>query len=399
MASFSERVRKTTTFVLAIFLWSHALFLFDLQSAIASKWTRLIPLTTPEASLITLIILLSLLSGPSSLGMLRSIAFVYFFPFVLLWRAFRASFPVWRAINRWLDWERNSPAKQVQIVATCAAGAPAPAEMAASASSQSTQVAEKLAVVTRAFAQPFRKHTFWWGMLLLFASHRIIILVSLFVIGWHVMRKFFWALRVSLKAKHWLQDACLRTATRCRAVFASVATVSVESAPTPDLRNTWNQIYGWETLAGFLRFRRDLISRWTWLLVIGGLVCFYIYFALLFSFAYCGIARLAGSAYPWPSAAVASLFIPFAIGDLPRILAVKALGYVQCAVIVAAGLGTILNYLRRISEPLQVIAVAINDRLEDQSFRQRYEILREKFGTIPESESRKPRQTSGQTLR
>ena len=49
MAAFSERVRKVTTVLLAVFLWLHALFFLNVQSTFISKSSQLLRLTASES--------------------------------------------------------------------------------------------------------------------------------------------------------------------------------------------------------------------------------------------------------------------------------------------------------------------------------------------------------------
>jgi hypothetical protein len=98
-----------------------------------------------------------------------------------------------------------------------------------------------------------------------------------------------------------------------------------------------------------LEFLKDpyLLSRWAWVLGIFFFGSIYTYVAVLFSFAYYGIARVSGVSYSWPDAMLTSVFIPFFISDLPKILAVKLLGGIHCLLVVVVGIGTIVNFLRR----------------------------------------------------
>ena len=105
----------------------------------------------------------------------------------------------------------------------------------------------------------------------------------------------------------------------------------------------------------------------------------YIYIAILFSFAYYGIARVTGVTLAWPDAFVTSLFIPFFISDLPRILAIRLLSGLHCLLVVGVGVGTIVNFLGRRLEAVRKAATEISDRFSEQSIQEKYIILQEKF--------------------
>lgn len=70
------------------------------------------------------------------------------------------------------------------------------------------------------------------------------------------------------------------------------------------------------------------------LIVVVGSV--YLYFALLFSFAYYGIARL-----------VDSVFSPLAYSNLPRVLWIRILCGIQAMLVLTVGIGTIVKFLTR----------------------------------------------------
>ena len=87
--SAADRVRKVTTFFLAIFLWLHAILFLEFQSALVTKLAGLVKLTTSEVVLFLLLITFSLLAGSGYWRMVRSLLYVYFFPLVLFWYLFR----------------------------------------------------------------------------------------------------------------------------------------------------------------------------------------------------------------------------------------------------------------------------------------------------------------------
>ena len=82
-----------------------------------------------------------------------------------------------------------------------------------------------------------------------------------------------------------------------------------------------------------------VLVKWTWLLCTSFIVILYLYLAVLFSFAYYGIARIGGASYSWPECLVTSLFIPFLITDFPKIIGLKLLGGIHCTMIVLVSAG------------------------------------------------------------
>jgi tetratricopeptide (TPR) repeat protein len=104
----------------------------------------------------------------------------------------------------------------------------------------------------------------------------------------------------------------------------------------------------------------------------------YTYFSILFSFGYYGIARVSGANYSWPEALTTSMFLPFFASDLPKVFAIRLLGGIQGSLIVAIGVGTAMNFLRRKLDSVRRAATAFSDRLDDQVARGKYLILETK---------------------
>jgi hypothetical protein len=93
-----------------------------------------------------------------------------------------------------------------------------------------------------------------------------------------------------------------------------------------------------------------------------------------------GIGKVAGLNYPWPEAAVTSLFIPVYINDLPKTLGMRAVGGIHWALIACIGVGMFLNYFRRRLGAFRSGAIIVSERLADQSVREKMLILENKFG-------------------
>jgi hypothetical protein len=97
----ADRIRKATTFVLAMFLWLHAILFLDFQSPLIVTLSGFAKLTSSEVVLLVLLFAFSLLAGAGFWRMLLSILYIYFFPFVLFWRLFQIFVVVLRLINVW----------------------------------------------------------------------------------------------------------------------------------------------------------------------------------------------------------------------------------------------------------------------------------------------------------
>jgi hypothetical protein len=378
MATLFENIRKATTLLLAVFLWLHAFLFLNVQSALISKCTQLLRLTTSEVVLFGLLFIFSCLTASGFWKALLSVAYIYFFPFVLLAYAFYGCFLILRAINRWFKVQigQSKPTMNALVVeqktSTIAAALPA--------TSGSLDVGPKnrIAEVLSFLLKPFRRFMLLWCILLIVATHTTIVWLCLILVLANLTRKMFFMLRVVLFSDPWLKKIEPALVTGLNTTIAALTAVTRETAPTPELKNLWSQVSGWKTILEFLK-DSYLLSMWAWFLGVVFLISVYIYVAIYFSFAYYGIARVSGVAYSWPDAAVTSLFIPFFISELPKILAVRLLGGIHCALVVTLGVGTFVKFLRRKLEDIRSAAADLSDRFTDQAISEKYVILEAMF--------------------
>jgi hypothetical protein len=146
---------------------------------------------------------------------------------------------------------------------------------------------------------------------------------------------------------------------------------------TNELKGLIGQVDLWRKILNFLR-NPYLMSRWAWVLGFAIFGSIYAYFSVLFSFEYCGIARVSGVIFPWLDSLVISLFIPFFVADLPKLLVVRLVGGIHCSLVVVVGVGTVLNFLRRKLNAVRNAAEELSDRLADQNLQEKYLILQAK---------------------
>jgi hypothetical protein len=371
-------IRRVTTFLLAVYLWLHAFFLLNIQSALISRVSGLIRLTTSEVLVFALLIIFSLLAASGFWKTLRSLAYIYFFPFVLLIYGFRVAYLALKALNKWLK-EHQSPQigrvsrpdqlDSLVIDSTSKSSEPEQAETGAS----KRQIRE----ILRFLLRPFTRFMFLWCLLLLTTTHRSIVWLCLVVVLVHLARKIFFILEVLFFSGPWLAKLGTALPTGLHAAIAALSAVTSDTAPTGDLKNLWNQLNLWKRILDFLK-NPYLLSRWAWLLGIVFLGSLYLYIALLFSFVYYGMARLHGVPYPWVDALVSSIFVPFFVSDLPKFLVMRVVGALHCVLVLTVGIGTVANFLRRKLDALRKAATELSDRLAEQSLQQKYLILEQK---------------------
>jgi hypothetical protein len=382
-------IRRLARFLLASFLWLHALFFWNPHTRILATLSRYMHLTFLEMTLFVLLFLFSLFCSSGWWSALKSALYIYFFPFVLLGYFFVLLFRALKGINAWFS--RDQPAEdrptltelivlpnpaaplpqQPIVVQPAVSAAPAlPAMPVAPAAKKSPTT---LFLVTR----PFRRFTVLWCALLLFATHKLVLWLSLAVVMCVLVLRILTILKLTLFSRSWLEKVGAALYTRLNVMIGTLEAVTPKTEVTKELKDLWQQLGLWEKAARFLG-NKYLLSRWASLLVGIFYVCVYVYIALLFSFVYFGIARVSGLNVPWSEAAVDSIFIPVYVTELPKTFPMRFAGGVQWTLIVVIGFGTFWNYFHKRLEAVHTGAMRISGLLANESVRERYKILEAK---------------------
>jgi hypothetical protein len=390
----TESIRRPTTFLLAVFLWLHALLFLNPHSAVLSKCAQLLRLTTSEVVFFVLLVTFSIVTGSGFWRTFRSLAYIYFSPFVLFGYACYGCFCALRGINRWFISQANPGMEEINVVVQPKAAAVTSDVVASPKPGGQTGTTNKSLEILRVLFRPFRTSTLLWCFLLLIATHAWVVSLSLAVVLLHLGRKIFWLAKVTLFSGPFLRKVGLQLLMTVDTALAGLAMVTKESDVTAELRNLFNQLLLIEKATKFLS-NRELVVRWAWLIAAVLLGFVYVYVAFLFSFVYYGVAEVSGFAFSWPDAFVTSLFIPFLIGDLPKIIWAKLLGGIQCTLIVGFGAGAVFNYIHRRLESIRTEAMTLSERFADQATRERIRLLREKVGTAATHTPRLPPKSGG----
>jgi hypothetical protein len=370
----TEIVRRITTFLLAVFLWLHALFLLNVQAPLFERLSHYIRLTSSETILFVLLFLFSALSASGFLKTLRSIAYIYFFPVVLVFYFLVIVFRLLRAINQCFASDPNlSP--QTNDSEQITLNVPQTEEIAPLSAVSSTADPKGSSLLLR----PFKRFTILWCILLLISTHAVIIWLSFVVVLCHLVWKIIGVSKITMFSKSYIEKVGHAFFVRLDAMLETLRGVNARTRQSKELEQLWQQLGLWEKVSRFLQ-NKYLVSRWAGLLVSVFFLCVYVYIALLFSFVYFGIGRVSGLNYPWPEAAITALFIPAYIGELPKTLSMRAVGGIQYALIVCVGIGTFLNYIHRRIESVHSGAIAVSTRLADKSVRDKMLILEMKYG-------------------
>jgi hypothetical protein len=377
-------VRRLTRFVLASFLWLHALFFWDPHTRILAALSRYIHVTLSEMTLFVLLFLFSVLCSSGWWNTAKSALYIYCFPFVLLGRFFVLLFLALKGINAWFS--RDQPAEEgptlVEILSLPDPAAPVPraivAQPAVSAAPAIAAPGAKKGPTTLSIvARPFMRFTVLWCALLIFATHKLVLWLSFAMVLCVLGLRILTILKLTLFSRSWLEKIGAALYTRLNVMLGMLAAVTPKTEVTKELRDLWRQLGLWERVARFLG-NKYLLSRWASLLVGAFYVCIYIYIALLFSFVYFGIARVCGLDLPWSEAAVDSIFIPVYVTELPKTFFMRFAGGVQWTLVVVVGFGTVWNYFHKRLNAVHTGAMEIGGLLTDEEVRARYKLLESK---------------------
>ncbi|MGD1105203.1 MAG: hypothetical protein ABSA59_24425 [Terriglobia bacterium] len=379
-ATLSDKIRRPVTFLLALFLWLHALAFVDIHSWLISKCAHILRLTTSEVVLFILLFVFSVVTGSGFWRTLGSLAYIYGFPFVLLGYTFYWTAVALVAIHKWFISNTNAGDMQIDVVLGHPASPPPSPPLLLQGPTAGTVMKGRAAELVQILLRPFRTATLLWCFLLVVTAHAWLLWLSLAVVLYQLIRDAFRLAGVALFSGSLLRQAAEQLRKTADAALAGLEAVTRDDTPKSDLQMLLGKMQLVEIVTTFFR-NRDLAIRWAWLLTVFLLGGAYIYFPFFLSFAYYGIARVAAVSYSWPESLVNSLFIPFLIGDLPRIFWAKLLGGIQCSAIVVVGFGTVLNFVLRRLDTFRTEAITLSEKLANQTIRERYNLLKEKAGT------------------
>lgn len=366
METLSEVIRKTTTFLLAVFVWLHALFLLNFGSGIVAKGAYYLRLTTSETIVLALLVIFSFASGSGFWKPVSSVLYIYAFPFVLFWKALYCLFRAIRSLHRWFKKHSYTEAKSETEKVTPPITIDKP--------EKATPRDKQAKAFVKFLARPFYRFVWLWCILLLIATHIEIIWVCLAVVAIHLLRKIFLVLEVMFFFDPYLERAIDSILATVEKAVNAVSIFNPEAEPSDELKNTCTQIKGWKLILGLLK-NNYLVSRWAWVLSVASFVLIYVYFAALFSFVYLGMAKVGHVGLSWGNALVSSLFIPLFAADLPRTIAFRLVAGIQVVLVLAVGFGTFYSFLQRRLNMVLKAAAMVNGKLVDRVFEERLSAL------------------------
>jgi hypothetical protein len=368
-------VRKLTRFVLAILLWLNALLLLKVTPPSLAPLAIRIHLGLGEVTILTLIATSSVLLSYGWKNILVDMLYLYFFPFVLLYYFIRVTF--WAGSCFVKAFSPTSPSQPPPGSALTIQGQGTGPTVS---NPQPQVIGERTFSVRNIFRhslRPFFQFTLLWSLLLLLASHRWLLWAALIIVLAHLARTLFKVLVLavfSIKGLSQLEDRIKKYAENLITKILNAGQIE----PTQDLRQAWMSISGLQLAIALLRNRQRAVQ---WMIFIAVLVfgAIYLYIAVLFGFAYYGVARIQLIPYSWGEAFVTSLFILFEVGALPHNIWIQCLGGIHCLFVIMIGAGTIFGYLRKKIDSVYKAADFLNSRFQDEEIRRKIELLNEKF--------------------
>lgn len=367
MTRFAELLRKSTTLIIAVYFWLHAAFLFDFHSEVISQVARFARLSSAEVTIFVLLLGVSWLTGSGFSKSLASAAYIYFFPFVVLWYAAKWTVALLSKMQKWASFPGQPSDHGVEILDSQVK----PRELVAF---EHISLKETLSRASRLFLKPFQGSTVLWCALLLVTSHPLIAWGCLLIISAQLARKLVLTIRVAIVSDYVLGNLAGKFFAGLEKTLASFSTLPANSPIDAKIKTLLSEIGAWTKLVGFLKEPARL-SQWVSVCTVFLIVCVHLYFAFFFSFVYYGIARVSGIAYTWPTAFVVSTCMPFLITELPRNLMAWLAGTLQCLCVLTLGIGTVINYVHRRIAEIQIRAGEFSVILADPAIKDKFVLL------------------------
>ncbi|HEY5176753.1 MAG TPA: hypothetical protein VII95_14425 [Terriglobales bacterium] len=231
--------------------------------------------------------------------------------------------------------------------------------------------------IRRLITTPFVRFSLLWCLLLLLTSSRILLSIALAVVLLHIARALVAIVGVAVLSTNWLSQLEDRIKSKAETWIAGILSAN-ESAPPETLNQTVAPLVGLQLALALLR-NRQRVAQWAMFLGLVVFVGIYLYLALLFSVAYCGIARLTHVTLTWYDSVVYSIFIPFAFSDLPKNAWLKGLAGFHAVFVILLGVTTVFGYLQRKLNALYNVADSLSARLQEPEVRTKIVIMADKL--------------------
>jgi hypothetical protein len=376
MAQFLRWIRRACRFLLASFLWLHALFVLNVAPSLV-PYALHVKSNAAELAVLLLLAALTILASYGIGNVVVDAIYIYFFPFIFL---FYCALLLFKGIKRGYEvvWGQDEPLnvslKQFVIVPPPTLVHAPPTQPAVTVTTEGNAPAEKRSLFG-IILRPFRKFLLLWCLLLLVASHRGLLLIALVVVLVQLCRLLIQVFALAVVSSNWLGELEQRIRGYADDVISKLLCAK---EITQDFQKVFWSITAIEIGVSLLRSRRRVV-QWTMYLGTLFFLGIYLYLALIFSFAYYGVARALNIPYDWITSIVNSMFMPLTFGSLPSSNWIRALGGVHALAVLALSIGTIFGYIRQKLDSLHDVADELSKRLEQAEVRAKVAEMREKF--------------------
>jgi len=304
-----QLIRRGTRFIAAAVFWLHALAVIGVPALPLAHWlAQRIGVSETEAWIIIVIALLSILLSYGLSKFAVDAAYVYFFPFIFPYILATLGYRSLRSLYRIFGTPESQPATaQVMVV-----------QPASTTNKQTTGAEQNRRTILSGFLhvlwelfRPFRQFVLLWCLLLLLTHNTALIWIALVVILLRLVFVLFKTVMLAILSMNWLSQLEEKIRSRVEDAISKILGVPEDADYPPDLKAVLGGLYGVRNAISLLRYRRRITQS----IIALSLLAFlgmYLYLALLFSFAYFGIAKVELIPYTWAEALVTSIFIPFA---------------------------------------------------------------------------------------
>jgi len=352
-------IRKVIRETVSVTFWFHALYLTNLHYLSGlrigsfSTWTY-------NAALIAFIVYYSLFSKRGWWSVGFDLGYVYFWPFIvtikLIWAVSKI---VYRSI------------KSNTVIQSPALIGIEPVSSVLADKTDTTKILSKKTNKSDTISQLFRplsQFAVLWAILSLTATYRPLIMLAIGI-----------TLFGAAKALYQLWDFLSDTSDfigKVKNGFSFVIGQHISSVKgweqreiTEAIKNSANVLKLYESVFQFLVTNRDFLSRWTTGIAVLISVPFYFYISFLFSCVYFGVGRLQGLSWPWHSALIDSLYIPFAFSNLPNNFLIQLIAGLHAIAIGLMGWNIFSRHLGNRLEKISTAAAEFQLQLADSSLK------------------------------
>jgi hypothetical protein len=361
LARLSKGMRGGARAGLACLFWLHALGISHLirvhmdlspsQRQQAIEWTA-----------IGLIFTYSILAANGWWSLLFDLFYIYFYPVWLALRLF------WHILKR----TAMSPLFKSF-------------RSAAQAASQVVAKAEEDTVLTnrqwlsQRWTKPFQQFAILWCLLTLTSPNHWVKIAGLSILSLILVR----LIRAFLRFVHGSLGVLAKLEGRIKEQVESALRKVVELDPSAqDFASNARVLKFFSALLGKFA-KRESLENFMRILILLTAVPYYIYLTSLFGFLYFGIGAFFGANWHLSDAMSTAISLPFSYTDLPHILIIRIIAWLQCLLPIFIGIEALARRMDEKTSALIVLAQNLSRSLEQQDIQAKLIIFDQSQGEKP----------------